>query len=158
MPQFRFGNMWTAYVVADLFLVSTNSTIRQDGALVMGRGIARQAKERFPGLDVAMGRQIQALCGNQGIYGLLVSSRWPVAKLGAFQVKRHYSQAASLELVRRSTAALCAWCADHPDAQVALNFPGVRRVTVTLITRESCHWLLVAKIPVRSTNLAKGET
>ena len=125
MPQFRLGNMWTAYTAADLFLVSTNSTIRQDGALVMGRGIARQAKERFPGLDVALGRRIQVRCGNQGIYGLLVSPRWPTAKLGAFQVKRHYSQPTSLELIRRSTAALCAWCADHPGACVHLNFPGI---------------------------------
>lgn len=126
MPQFKVGNMWTAYTAADLFLISTNSTLKKSShALVMGRGIARQAKERFPGLDVALGRQLQALCGNQGIYGLLVSPRWPTAKLGAFQVKRHYSLPASLELIRRSTAALCAWCADHPDAQVALNFPGI---------------------------------
>jgi hypothetical protein len=117
--------MWTAYTAADLFLVSTNSTIRQDGALVMGRGIARQAKERFPGLDAALGTQVQALCGNQGIYGLLVSPRWPAAKLGAFQVKQHYSQPASLELIRRSTAALCAWCIKHPTATVVVNFPGI---------------------------------
>jgi hypothetical protein len=78
--------------------------------------------------------------------------------LGVFQVKRHYSHAASVELIQHSTTALCAWCTEQPKAIVALNFPGVRRVTVTLITRESCHWLLVAKIPVRSTNLAKGET
>ena len=91
----------------------------------MGRGIARQAKERFPGLDVVLGGHIQALCGNQGIYGLLVSPRWPAAKLGAFQVKQHYSQPASLELIRRSTTALCAWCAKHPDALVHLNFPGI---------------------------------
>lgn len=124
MPQFRIGNMWMAYAAADLFLITTNATITIRGALVMGRGIARQTKERFPGLDIALGRQIQALCGNQDIYGLLVSPRWPTAKLGAFQVKRHYSQPASLELIRRSTAALCTWCAEHPDAQVALNFPG----------------------------------
>ncbi len=55
MPQFRLGNMWTAYEPADLFLITTNSTIRRDGALVMGRGIARQAKERFPDLDVTLG-------------------------------------------------------------------------------------------------------
>ena len=97
MPQVRLGNMWTAYAAADLFLVSTNSTIRQDGALVMGRGIARQAKERFPGLDVALGRHIQAFCGNQGVYGLLISPRWPTAK----------------------------WCIKHPTATVAVNFPGI---------------------------------
>lgn len=126
MPQFKVGNMWTAYTAADLFLITTNSTLKKSShALVMGRGIARQAKERFPGLDVALGRQIQALCGNQGIYGLLVSPRWPTAKLGAFQVKQHYSQPASLELIRRSTATLCAWSAEHPTATVSVNFPGI---------------------------------
>lgn len=126
MPQFRTGDMWSSYDGANLFLITTNSFLKKGShALVMGRGIARQAKERFPGLDIALGGQLQALCGNQGIYGLLVSPRWPTAKLGAFQVKRHYSQPASLELIRRSTAALCTWCAEHPDAQVALNFPGI---------------------------------
>lgn len=72
-----------------------------------------------------MGRHIQALCSNQGIYGLLISPRWPAAKLGVFQVKQYYSQPASLELIRCSTAALCAWCVEHPNALVHLNFPGI---------------------------------
>lgn len=126
MPQFKTGNMWTAYAVADLFLITTNSTLKKSSqGLVMGRGIARQAKERFPGLDIALGKQIQANYGNLGVYGLLVSPRWPDAKLGAFQVKRHYSQPATLGLIRQSTAALCTWCSQHPDARVALNFPGI---------------------------------
>lgn len=125
MPHFRTGDMWTAYEPADLFLVTTNATIRRDGTLVMGRGIAQQARDRFPGLDKALGRQILHICGNQGEYGLSVSPRWPVAKLGAFQVKRHYSQPGSPKLIRRSTTALCIWCAKHPNAQVHLNFPGI---------------------------------
>jgi hypothetical protein len=72
-----------------------------------------------------LGKQIKNICGNQGQYGLLVSPRWPKARVGAFQVKRHYRQPASLELIRRSAAALRAWCAAHPDAQVCLNFPGI---------------------------------
>lgn len=143
MPHFQRGDMWTAFATADLFLITTNSTIRQDGALVMGRGIARQARDRFPGLAVSLGRHILNTCGRPstllktslGRYGLLVSPRWPEAKLGAFQVKVHYSQPASLELIRHSTAMLCAWCAAHPDAQVVLNYPGIgngrlRRETV----------------------------
>lgn len=47
------------------------------------------------------------------------------AKLGAFQVKAHYSQPADLKLIRHSTAMLCAWCAAHPNAQVVLNYPGI---------------------------------
>ena len=133
MPQFRTGDMWTAYETSDLFLITTNSTIRKDGALVMGLGIARQAKERFPGLNVAMGAQIQVICGNpsaalrpgQGIYGLLISPRWPEARLGAFQVKRHWCQQADLTLIEKSTTALMHWATCRADRQVCLNFPGI---------------------------------
>jgi hypothetical protein len=48
-------------------LITTNATIIARAALVMGRGIARLAKERFPGLDVALGKRIQAVWGNQGV-------------------------------------------------------------------------------------------
>jgi hypothetical protein len=124
MAEFRHGDMWTAYDEADLYLITTNSTIT-DGALIMGRGIARQARDRFPGLDKALGRQILNTCGSLRQYGLLVSPRWPEAKLGAFQVKTHYDKPASLALIQHSTAALQAWCAAHPTALVCLNFPGV---------------------------------
>ncbi len=125
MPICKTGNMWSALDEVDLFLITTNATIKRNGTLVMGRGIARQARDRFPGLDAALGKQILSVYGHQGRYGLLVSPRWPKARLGAFQVKRHYSQPASLELIRHSVTALCAWCAAHPDALVALNFPGI---------------------------------
>ncbi|NKQ35780.1 MAG: hypothetical protein HF973_09220 [Chloroflexi bacterium] len=126
MPIFKTGNMWTTYENAGLFLITTNSTLKKGThALVMGRGIARQARDRFPGLDAALGKQILSVCGNQGQYGLLVSPRWPEARLGAFQVKQHYSHVASLELIQRSTTALCAWCAEHPAVMVAVNFPGI---------------------------------
>jgi hypothetical protein len=124
MAEFRNGDMWSAYPEADLFLITTNSTIT-NGALVMGQGIARQARDHFPGLDKALGRHILNTCGSLGQYGLLVSSRWPTAKLGAFQVKTHYDKPASLALIQHSTAALCAWCAAHPTALVCLNFPGI---------------------------------
>ena len=142
MPIFKTGNMWTAYEAVDLFLITTNSTLKKGTqALVMGRGIAQQARDRFPGLDAALGKQILSICGSQGQYGLLVSPQWPQARLGAFQVKRHYSQPASLELIRQSTTALCAWCVDHPDAQIGLNFPGIgngrlRRETVLPMVRQ----------------------
>jgi hypothetical protein len=125
MPQFRTGNIWTVYATADLFLITTNATLKQNGALVMGRGIARQARNSFPGLDKVLGQEIEKLCGSQGRYGLLVSPRWPTARLGVFQVKRHYHRPASLDLIRYSTAALCTWCEAQPQSGVHLNFPGV---------------------------------
>jgi len=133
MPYFQCGDMWTAFATTHLFLITTNSTIGKDGALIMGRGIARQARDRFPGLAASLGQHILNVSDGRstllrtslGKYGLLVSPRWPEAKLGAFQVKYHYRLPASLELIHYSTAMLCAWCAAHTNAQVVLNYPGI---------------------------------
>lgn len=125
MPVFQVGDMWRAYSAADLFLITTNSTVGQDGALVMGRGMARQARDRFPGLDKALGQQVLKTCGSLGEYNLLISPRWPEARLGAFQVKTLYSQPAGLAMIQRSVLALQRWCSEHPAAHVHLNFPGI---------------------------------
>lgn len=125
MPTYRKGDMWSVYEDADLFLITTNSAVSRDGTLIMGRGIALEAKQRFPGLSRALGQQILKTCGSLGSYGLLISSRWPEAKLGAFQVKTDPHQSASLGLIQKSTTALCAWCKEHPQASVHLNFPGI---------------------------------
>lgn len=125
MPTYRKGDMWSVYEDADLFLITTNSAVTKEGVLVMGRGIALQANQRFPGLARALGQQILKTCGSLGTYGVLISSRWPEAKLGAFQVKIDPKQSASLALIQKSTTALCAWCKEHPQASVHLNFPGI---------------------------------
>ena len=125
MPQFQRGDMWSAYNRANLFLVTTNSTLKRNNALVMGRGIARQARDRFPGLDLAFGQAIAGRCGHLGRYRLLVSPQWPNAKIGAFQVKTHYGQSAELALIKESAAALAEWCALHPHQTAHLNFPGI---------------------------------
>jgi hypothetical protein len=117
--------MWTAYETSDLFLITTNSTLKANGALVMGRGIARQARGRFPGLDQALGKEIGKTCGDQGVYHLLVSPRWPRARLGCFQVKRHWAHPAAPALIQGSCAALTRWAHAHPGRQICLNFPGI---------------------------------
>jgi hypothetical protein len=133
--------MWSAYDAAGLFLITTNSTLKQNGALVMGRGIARQARDRFPGLGLALGRQIGQRCGRLGQYYLLVSPRWPEARMGALQaytepgrsactepgrsVKTRYDEAAVLPLIRKSLIALRLWCTKHPGVQIHVNFPGI---------------------------------
>ena len=125
MAQFKTGDMWSVYDEAGLFLVTTNSTITRHGRLVMGRGIAKQARDRFPGLAAVLGQQIQLQCGSLGTYGLLISPRWPTAKLGAFQVKYHFGETADLALIQQSAAALHRWATAHPDVAIHLNMPGV---------------------------------
>jgi hypothetical protein len=115
------GNMWTAWNEADLFLITTNSTIKKNGALVMGAGIAKQARDRFSGLDLALGRKIP----HMQKYGLLVSEDYPRKKLGAFQVKYFYGDSARLDLIMYSAVKLEQWIKNNPNARVHLNFPGI---------------------------------
>lgn len=124
MPVFQKGDMWSAYPETDLFLITTNSTLQPGNILVMGRDIAKQARERFLDRNKALGQQIAQTCGRNGQYGLLISPRWPQAKIGAFQTKTDVRQPASLFLIQRSTTALKLWAEAHPQAQIHLNFPG----------------------------------
>jgi hypothetical protein len=117
--------MWSVYDEAGLFVITTNSVIKNNKALVMGAGIAKQTRDRFPGIDKAIGQRILQICKAGGIYGLIVSDRWPAGKIAAFQTKTNYSDPASLSLIKQSTEMLAEWCRNNPNQQVHINFPGI---------------------------------
>jgi len=153
MMILQFGDMWSVWLQADLFLVTANACthIDQEGLdpLVMGAGIpgdarqgscARQARDRFAGLDVRLSQVIrdrpQATRSRfyyrnrhfylwQPPYHLLISPRWPQAKLGLFQTKERFCDPSSLTLIEAGVEALRRWCVQHPRAQVLLErLPG----------------------------------
>lgn len=123
--KIAYGNMWSVFTSVDLFCITTNSIIRKDGELVMGRGIAQQARNKFPGLGLALGTAISEAGMNSKIYGLLLSPNWPVKKLAAFQVKVNWQAKADLDIVKESAKALGHWAKTNPDKTIALNFPGI---------------------------------
>jgi hypothetical protein len=107
--------MWDAYDAADTFCITCNSCVRSDGSLVMGAGIARQARDRFPGLALALGQKIEGFCGHLGTYGAM-----PTEKLWAFQTKWHWKSPSSTRLIRTSARVL----SKIARGEVHLNFPG----------------------------------
>lgn len=133
------GDMWSAWDAADLFLITANACIKPDHRLVMGAGIAKQARDRWPGIDLRAGTALRGLSkGGEGFkrngrkyvllkpdYKLLVSGDYPMRKLGLFQVKDYFHASASTSLIRESASALEFWCRAFPEAQVHLNFPGI---------------------------------
>ena len=52
-----YGNLWE--VPCDLRVITTNGVVNSSGAAVMGRGCAREAKERFPGLEHLFARMLK---------------------------------------------------------------------------------------------------
>ena len=121
MPTFTTGNMWDAYPGTDLFVITTNSCIMNNGCLVMGAGIAREARDRFPGIECRLAKLIKSKCGHLGRYYLVID---PQTHIAAFQVKQDWSDHADTSLILGSTNALTRWIAERP-LRVALNFPGI---------------------------------
>jgi hypothetical protein len=126
MPTFTTGNMWDAYPATDLFVITTNSFITaerfgHDERLVMGRGIALEVRNRFPGIDSRLAKLIRSTSGHLGYYGLLIDK---LTHIAAFQVKQDWRNPADTALILGSTNALVRWLAGRP-LRVALNFPGI---------------------------------
>jgi hypothetical protein len=115
--KIKLGNMWSCYSDVDNFLVTTNSIVKYDGALVMGAGIAKQCRDKFPGIDKLIGSAIKK---KGRVYGLLLGR-----KVGLFQVKLHFKDLASIELISMSTDMLNVYARENPTKQIALNFPGI---------------------------------
>lgn len=120
MPTFKQGNMWYVFDAVDYFVITTNAYVKQNGALVMGAGIARQVRDKWPGIDVEMGKAVRAAMDAQKYYGVILGE-----KLGIFQVKYYFADAADLDLIWRSATELERVAREMPDKTFALNFPGI---------------------------------
>jgi hypothetical protein len=93
------GNLWT--YPADVRVITTNGTVRSDGACVMGRGCALEATRRYPGINFTLGQALKRH-GNH----VHVLARTDVGLLVSFPVKHHWREKADLELIRRSAVEL----------------------------------------------------
>jgi len=114
--------MWDRFGKVDLFLFTSNPIVNKRGLAVMGRGIAKQVADRYPGVRRDFGTMLQEgikySCDQIGIYD--------DQAIGYFMVKLHWKDAALLDVIRSSTASLNEWLVGHfPPASVALNFPGI---------------------------------
>ena len=134
--KIKYGDMWDAWESSDLFVITTNSFLKSlGGDLVMGRGIARQARDTFPGLDEALGEAIMYECGHLGEYRLLVSPLWKTGrKLAAFQVKRDFDGNADPSLIKNAAFELEIFARKNPDAEIHMNFPGIGNGRLTAET------------------------
>lgn len=116
----------------DILLVTTNSYLRKDGALVMGRGAALQLKTKFPEIDYYFGKMIKYYSKHLGEYNVLlkyvaksdVELQFPM--YGIFQVKYHFGDPADIELIKRSVNKLSHIVSKvHGNLNVSMNFPGI---------------------------------
>ena len=53
------GDIWDYYDRGNWIVITTNGTVKKNGECVMGRGVALQAKQRFPELPLKLGQAIK---------------------------------------------------------------------------------------------------
>lgn len=86
------GNIWDH--PAPIKCITTNGIVKADGRLVMGKGVALQAAERYPGLDLALGRYVTQY-GNRPCYFQNIG-------LISFPTKHDWHDPSSLSLIYAS--------------------------------------------------------
>lgn len=118
------GDMWTALKRTQLFCFTSNASITTRDRLVMGRGMALQVRNKFPDID----KMFAGAIGAQMAYGLAFV-RYEHGDRGynfcAFQVKHHYSDQASMDLIKMSANMLSDVVERDGLTRVDLNFPGI---------------------------------
>lgn len=126
MPNYMSGDIWSQYNKdGSIIFVTTCGVLTRTG-LVMGAGIALEARQREPMLPIHFKLAIHEKhgCIDLGVahYGLLFKPEW---EIGAFQTKYHFKSDSSLELIKDSTKQLKELAEFYPDSQFHLNFPGI---------------------------------
>ena len=105
-------DIWTYQ--ANCVVITTNGFVRRDGACVMGRGIALQAKRRYPSVEYRIGEAIRS----QGNHVYMMGD------LCTFPVKHNWWEKADLDLIRRSAQELAELARQYPDMVFAMPHPG----------------------------------
>jgi hypothetical protein len=104
-----------------VYLITTNSIVKRNGAVVMGRGIAKTLRDTYPGIDKKLGEAITSI-GNK--YGVVIV-QFKNVPIGAFQVKYHYADDADLDLIQYSVHKLSSIANKHKDLIFKCNFPAI---------------------------------
>lgn len=111
------GNLWEA--LADIHIVTTNSFIKKNGALVMGRGAAAELLNICKPVAKEFGRLILDQ-HDPTDYGCILHPNRPY---GIFQVKVNWFDPAEGRLIVTSSQTLQAIATD--GREYAMNFPGI---------------------------------
>lgn len=115
----KYENLWNSR--DDIILVTTNAFVKRNGELVMGRGAARELKERVPEISKVFGSWINNHCADTKKYGIMFYKSY-----GAFQVKYNWWESANLSLINYSTNMLIEILNLSTIMKtVSMNFPGV---------------------------------
>jgi len=95
------GNIWE--YPSDAICITTNGIVKKDGRLVMGGGIALEVVQRYPEIDLTLGRYVKAY-GNRCFY--IPIDLYNHFVIISFPTKHHYKNDSCIKLIKKSTKEL----------------------------------------------------
>jgi len=94
------GNLWALAAGSNLVL-TTNGVVKKDGGCVMGRGIALEAKTRFPEIQYMLGNYINQW-GNRSFNLGQWQSSMALYRIISMPVKHKWNEQADINLIIKS--------------------------------------------------------
>lgn len=114
------GDLWV--LPGDARCITTNGTRKKGDRGVMGRGVAKQARDRYLGLERRLGRHLLRWGNHVGV--LIDAGEDALMPLVAFPVKHEWHQAADIELIKQSCLELVVLADVRGWGTVLLPRPG----------------------------------
>jgi len=107
----------------DAICITTNGIVKKNGDLVMGKGIALEAKLKFPALPQIFGNKIKLL-GHKLHYTSTLYNNLKPLFLIAFPTKFHYKDPSDINLIKKSCQELIEFCDTMKLKKIYLPRPG----------------------------------
>lgn len=129
--KLKNGNIWDMLSQdKTVIFVTTNAMLDSKDELVMGGGIALQAKKHFPLLPYLFGKYLKESGKVMDEYGLLIhpstfTATREISKVCAFQTKINPWHDSTLDIIDTSVSMLMSMANTHNDFTFHLPFPGV---------------------------------
>lgn len=122
MREFN-GNILENLMEFDGICITSNGTIKNNGACVMGAGIAKAVRDGIPGIDLELGRKIKK---NGNVVNALgeIKLITGTVKLFSFPVKHNWYETADIKLIEASLIRLNQIVEHYNLYNVALPRPG----------------------------------
>src|SRR5262245_19870798 len=114
------GDLWA--LARDARCITTNCTVTRNHRGVMGRGVAKQAKDRYLGAEQQLARYLRRAGNHTGV--LFEGSDQGGPPLIALPVKHEWHQKADINLIKRSLDELVVLTTERGWQTVLLPRPG----------------------------------
>ena len=115
----------TPWDLPDIYLFTGNPIIKKNGAIVMGRGAAKEVRDTFPGIDKMFGDMIQQAHTDNGHPPNILLANKGTQYIAWFKVKEHWKLPADPSVIARSVIELTQNATDRPKLNFHMNYPGI---------------------------------